>query len=406
MAVYPTNIASFTTKADGDVIDNTHINALQAEIAAIELALGTTLTSRSAGTFSPSATTFTSLSERLNNLSDGVVSASTAIHPQYLPKVGGTVNPTASDVTSLVVQASSGASAEVFKVTSADTTTLMSVSYDGSAAFTGAAAFASWIQVTPDDGLQRAVHVTSPTGYSGAVLEATTEGVPKATLTATGNLWLAGDLTVLGSATVTDFTAMNHTHEGTDQGGRVIPAGVIVPWAGGGATPSGWLQCQGQVISRATYADLFDVIGTTYGEGDGATTFSLPSLKGRVPVGIDADQTDFSSLGKTGGSKTSVATHSHSTSHTHTGTSGMMSANTEHSHAYSVNGTGSTGAATSSSAHAGASAGTTAFTTANANTDHAHTFTTGDPSDSTSGSTGSSSGNLPPFLVLSFLIKA
>ena len=55
-----------------------------------------------------------------------------------------------------------------------------------------------------------------------------------------------------------------------------VPTGGIVEYAGTTA-PNGWLLCDGSAISRTTYADLFEVIGTTFGEGDGSTTFNLPS---------------------------------------------------------------------------------------------------------------------------------
>lgn len=80
------------------------------------------------------------------------------------------------------------------------------------------------------------------------------------------------------------------------------PTGVIHIFAGSTA-PSGWLICDGSAVSRTTYADLFAVIGTTYGSGDDSTTFNLPNLKGRVAVGLDSDDTDFDTLGETGGSK-------------------------------------------------------------------------------------------------------
>ena len=55
--------------------------------------------------------------------------------------------------------------------------------------------------------------------------------------------------------------------------------------------PSGWLQCDGSAVSRTTYADLFSIIGTLYGAGDAATTFNLPDLRGRTPVGIGQGDT-------------------------------------------------------------------------------------------------------------------
>lgn len=72
---------------------------------------------------------------------------------------------------------------------------------------------------------------------------------------------------------------------------------------GGSTVPSGYLLCDGQAVSRTTYSDLFDVIGTTYGAGDGSTTFNVPNLKGKIPVGLDSSDTDFDTLGEIGGSK-------------------------------------------------------------------------------------------------------
>lgn len=60
--------------------------------------------------------------------------------------------------------------------------------------------------------------------------------------------------------------------------------GEIKTYAGSSA-PTGWLICDGHAVSRETYSKLFGVIGTTYGSGDGSTTFNLPNLNGRVPLG-------------------------------------------------------------------------------------------------------------------------
>ncbi len=68
----------------------------------------------------------------------------------------------------------------------------------------------------------------------------------------------------------------------------VLPAGMIVDFAGSEADiASGWLPCAGQAISRTTYSRLFLAIGTTYGTGDGSTTFNLPDCRGRVRAGKD-----------------------------------------------------------------------------------------------------------------------
>ena len=85
------------------------------------------------------------------------------------------------------------------------------------------------------------------------------------------------------------------------------PVGSISLFAGSTA-PTGWLICDGSAVSRTTYADLFSVIGTTYGAGDGSTTFNIPDIQGKVPVGIDFNDTAFDTLGETGGSKTKTLT--------------------------------------------------------------------------------------------------
>ena len=63
-----------------------------------------------------------------------------------------------------------------------------------------------------------------------------------------------------------------------------IPIGSYIPF-GGTAIPTGWLLCNGQAVSRTDYADLFAVIGTAYGNGDGSTTFNIPDLREAVPKG-------------------------------------------------------------------------------------------------------------------------
>lgn len=63
-------------------------------------------------------------------------------------------------------------------------------------------------------------------------------------------------------------------------------SGVILPYAGANPPP-GWLYCSGQDVSRTTYAELFAAIGTTFGAGDGSTTFTLPDTRGRVIAGVD-----------------------------------------------------------------------------------------------------------------------
>ena len=76
--------------------------------------------------------------------------------------------------------------------------------------------------------------------------------------------------------------------------------GAIKPWTKTTA-PDGYLLCNGAAVSRSTYADLFAVISTTYGSGDGSTTFNVPQLQGKMPQGYDGNTYN---LAGTGGANT------------------------------------------------------------------------------------------------------
>jgi len=102
-----------------------------------------------------------------------------------------------------------------------------------------------------------------------------------------------------------------HTH--TD---LKIPVGIIMPFAGTNA-PQGYLLCDGSNVSRTTYPALFTEIGTNYGLGDGTSTFTLPDLRGRIPVGLDPEQSNFEKLGKTGGEAEHILSADELPSHNH-----------------------------------------------------------------------------------------
>lgn len=96
-----------------------------------------------------------------------------------------------------------------------------------------------------------------------------------------------------------------------------VPIGTIAEW-GATTPPDNWLLLDGQAVSRVTYSELFSLYGTTYGAGDGSTTFNLPDFRGRVGVGLSDGDSDFGTLGQTGGEKTHTMTVEEMPSHQHT----------------------------------------------------------------------------------------
>jgi microcystin-dependent protein len=143
--------------------------------------------------------------------------------------------------------------------------------------------------------------------------------------------------------------------------------GAIVMW-GTASAPTGWLLCDGSAVSRTTYAALFAILSTIYGVGDGSTTFNLPDLRGRVPVGKNAGT--FSSLGATGGEETHTLTASEIPAHTHNIT-------------------------TYQSGAAGGNGNVNAGNSANSGTAITDNGTGG----------GGAHNNLPPYLTINFVIK-
>jgi len=98
-----------------------------------------------------------------------------------------------------------------------------------------------------------------------------------------------------------------------------IPAGSVMFYASSTA-PSGWLLCNGQAVSRTIYSGLFGVIGTVYGAGDGSTTFNVPDMRGRNPIGY-GQGTGLTNrlMAATSGEETHLQTINEMPAHTHTG---------------------------------------------------------------------------------------
>jgi microcystin-dependent protein len=176
-----------------------------------------------------------------------------------------------------------------------------------------------------------------------------------------------------------------------------LPAGSIISW-GGSVAPANWLLCDGSVVSRTTYASLFAAVGTAYGAGNGSTTFQLPDLRGRIPVGRNGGS--FGSLGATGGSETHVLTIGELPSHTH---SFSATTSSDGAHTHTLNGSvqiSQNGFGQNSPINGNAGN----FTAGTANSAGAHTHTI----SGTSGATGSGQAhnNVQPYQVVNYIIKA
>ena len=149
------------------------------------------------------------------------------------------------------------------------------------------------------------------------------------------------------------YEATRYDYSGANITGLVgVDTGSIIPWPTASA-PTGYLNCDGAAVSRSTYSALFAVIGTTYGTGDGSSTFNVPSLTDRIPVG----KSDSISLASTGGANTAnitsvtagnttidtntMASHAHGTdsgSNRNTGSSGSQCPTTSQSSANNAGG--------------------------------------------------------------------
>ena len=103
--------------------------------------------------------------------------------------------------------------------------------------------------------------------------------------------------------------------------GYFEPVGSIKMY-GGSTAPTHWLFCDGSAVSRTTYSALFNAIGTTFGTGDGSTTFNLPDFRGRTAIGAGtgtASDATAHTLGSTGGAEKHKLEISEMPSHTHSG---------------------------------------------------------------------------------------
>lgn len=195
------------------------------------------------------------------------------------------------------------------------------VSVSASAAFTRPVDIRAALSVTGAAIFTSAVAINAPLSVTGAAVFTSTVNISKSLVVA------ATVESTLGGVKFPDGTLQSTA--ATSASG--VPAGSVFDYAGSTA-PSGYLLCFGQAVSRSTYSDLFTAIGTTFGSGDGSTTFNLPDLRGRVAAGKDdmggsaanritsgGSGITGTTLGAAGGTQTHTLTTAEMPSHTHGG---------------------------------------------------------------------------------------
>lgn len=146
----------------------------------------------------------------------------------------------------------------------------------------------------------------------------TTEDAAVITGLKTFNTGAAPFVVPVGSARVVNLDAgLLHGQTAAQLSASIpaAPTGTVL-FFGGAAAPAGWVLCNGQAISRAGNAALFALIGTTYGVGDGSTTFNVPDCRQRLPLGVAASGTG-SALAQTGGAIDHTHNYSQVLNHSH-----------------------------------------------------------------------------------------
>jgi len=179
-----------------------------------------------------------------------------------------------------------------------------------------------------------------------------------------------------------EFDAISTSIDTLISNSQNYPAGIIMPYAGS-SQPAGYLFCNGQAVSRSTYSTLFSLIGTTYGVGNGSTTFNLPNTKGRTPFGFNSGDTSFDVMGEINGIGSINLAHTHNMN--------------DHTH-YASGWTGTPSATDSTPSNQNNTYATSEHT-------HPFSYTTGGVSSNGSSSSLSTISVLMPYIVLNWIIK-
>jgi microcystin-dependent protein len=204
------------------------------------------------------------------------------------------------------------------------------------------------------------------------------------------NLNVANDATIGGSALVSNNVSVG----GIISGIGSTPIGSVTAFAGS-AAPAGWLLCNGSPISRTIYSQLYSIIGTAYGIGDGSSTFNIPNLQQRVPVGLDP-ASGFNPLGHSDGEVTHLLTSSESglPAHTHTTNS--------HSHGLTLSANNGSGDTVGSGGVALTNTGTS-FNAGGLGSANGETVTVNSVA---AANAAVSHNNMQPYLIMNYIIYA
>jgi microcystin-dependent protein len=198
-------------------------------------------------------------------------------------------------------------------------------------------------------------------------------------------------------ATKYDFSGANLT------GIEGIPTATIVPWSSA-SVPTGFLECNGQAVSRSTYSALFAIIASTYGGGDGSSTFNVPDLQDNVAMGKSGTK----ALASTGGANTVAVAPAGNVTTNISGTVGGSTANATLSTAQLANHSHPQGAQPGYPAYGNSDSARPANTGgAGSGTGHSHNMSatfSGTGSSTFSGTTQNPSV-LQPYLTVIYLIK-
>ena len=186
--------------------------------------------------------------------------------------------------------------------------------------------------ISARDMTEAQAHIAAETNIHG--LGVGVSPAPAASPTFTGTVVLPST-TSIGSVSATEIGYVDGvTSSIQTQLNTNTPVGMVSPYAGS-SSPTGWLLCDGTAVSRTTYSALFGVISTTYGAGDTSTTFNVPDLRGRTPIGAGtgAGLTARTLAATTGvESVTLTAAQSGLPAHTHTNSATTTTTGGSHGH--------------------------------------------------------------------------